>query len=94
MASMHLGLYIFKKKNKTVKRYKSSEKSSSVLQSDAVVYAGAGFDAGECAARIPAVATSDAGRWSCHVGLMGAAPEQRLNIELTVHGKRAVLFDG
>ncbi|KOB77914.1 Uncharacterized protein OBRU01_03354 [Operophtera brumata] len=48
-------------------------------------YVGAGFEAGECGVRLHGMRYGDSGRWSCHVGLVGDAEEQRDQFQLDMH---------
>ncbi|CAG5014603.1 unnamed protein product [Parnassius apollo] len=51
----------------------------------AIEYAGAGFDAGDCAIRFSSLSASDSGLWSCHVGLVSASEtEHRDSFEVSI----------
>ena len=69
----------------------------SVIQSDrevqppALKYTGKGLELGDCTVEIKASNETDAGQWSCHMGVANG-PELETNFKVFIKGKRIMFL--
>lgn len=56
------------------------------VQPPALEYVGSGLELGDCTARIQEANKSDAGKWTCHMGIANG-PELEVDFKVTLKGK-------